>query len=83
MTILSQITKKKRKILIIACSGMAFFILGMMLSDKSGDLPILPLIGFIVFIISILYAVYGLRCPLVLDRHHSCHNETPPLPVFI
>ncbi len=44
-------------------SGLAFFVIGMILSDKSGNLPILPFIGFAVFFVSMLYALWDIRCP--------------------
>jgi hypothetical protein len=63
ITIRSQIGRKKRRLLIIAYSGMAFFLLGMLLSGKFESFPIFPFIGFAVFMASIGYAFWGIRCP--------------------
>jgi hypothetical protein len=64
MTIRIQISRKKRKLLIITYSGIAFFILGMVLSDKLELSPFWPFIGFAVFFVLImLYGFWGMRCP--------------------
>jgi hypothetical protein len=64
MTIRSQISRRKRKLLIITYSGIAFFILGMILSDRLELSPFWPFIGFAVFLVSImLYGFWGMRCP--------------------
>jgi len=63
MSIRTQINDKKRKILIVAYSGMAFFIFGMILSHKSGALTFLSFVGFAVFFLSIVYAFWAIRCP--------------------
>jgi hypothetical protein len=49
--------------MVVAYCGMAFFVLGMILSDKSSGLPILPFVGFPIFLLSIAYVFWGIRCP--------------------
>ena len=63
MTIRSQISRKKRKALISAYSGMAFFFLGIILLHESGWPLILMFIGFAVAAVSLLYAFWRIRCP--------------------
>jgi hypothetical protein len=63
MTIRSQLSSKKRRAMIIAYSGLAFFILGMIISDKTGGLPVVPFVGFVVFFVSLMYLMWGVRCP--------------------
>ncbi len=63
MTIRSEISKKKRKLQMIGYSGFAFFAIGLILSDKSGILPIFAFIGFAVFFVSMFYALWGICCP--------------------
>ena len=54
--------------MIVGYSGLAFFVLGMILSDKSTTLPILPFIGFAIFFLSLLYVFWGIRCPQCARR---------------
>jgi hypothetical protein len=63
MTIRSQISRKKRKALISAYSGMAFFFLGIILLHESAWPLILAAIGFSVSGFSMLYAFWRIRCP--------------------
>ena len=63
MTIRQELSRRKRKIMIIGYSGLAFTIIGVMLSDKSQGLPLLPLIGFVVFAVCVLQVMYTIKCP--------------------
>ena len=63
MTIRQELSKKKRKIMLVGYSGFAFTVIGVILSDKSNGLPLLPLIGVPVFAICILLVTQTLRCP--------------------
>jgi len=63
MSIRSELSRKKRNVLVISYAGFAIIVVGMIFSDKSGNLPLFPFVGFAVFIASILYAFWGIRCP--------------------
>ncbi len=66
MTIRSQLSRKKRRTIIPAYSGLAFFILGMLvgiISDKTGHVPIVPFIGLFFFSGSMIYLFWRVRCP--------------------
>lgn len=63
MTIRTILSNKKRNTLMLNYSGMAFFIIGMIFSDKSGALPMIPFIGFGVAFVSMVYAFLRIRCP--------------------
>ncbi len=58
--------------MILGYSGLVFFVLGMILSDKSTTLPIFPFIGFLVLLLSIIYVFWGIRCP-------NCRNRLTPI----
>ena len=49
--------------MLVGYSGFAFTVIGVILSDKSNGLPLLPLIGVPVFAICILLVTQTLRCP--------------------
>jgi len=63
VTIRQELTQKKRKIMLIGYSGLAFTIVGVILSDKSNGLPLIPLLGLPVFVVCILLVTQTLRCP--------------------
>jgi ammonia channel protein AmtB len=64
MTIRDEMRRKKRRLLIITWSGIALFILGILLSEKLGSTPLIPFVGFAVFCVSItLYGYWAMRCP--------------------
>jgi hypothetical protein len=75
MTIRSKIGNKKRKAMILGYSGLAFFVLGMIFSDKSTTLPIPPFIGFAIFSLSLLYVFWGIRCP-------ECGHHLAPITTY-
>jgi hypothetical protein len=58
--------------MIVGYSGLGFFVLGMIFSDISTTLPILPFVGFAIFLLSILYVFWGIRCP-------RCRNHLTPI----
>jgi hypothetical protein len=64
MTIRTQMRKKKLQLLILTWAGIALFILGMILSEKSERIALLSFIGFAVFFVLIsLYGYWAMRCP--------------------
>ena len=63
MTIREELSKRKQKTMLIGYSGLAFTIIGVLLSDKTHGLPIFPMIGAVVFAICILLVMYTLKCP--------------------
>lgn len=63
MTIRSELRKKKRNALAIGYAGFAFFVVGIIICDKSRSFPFFPFAGFAVFLIATLYVMWGIRCP--------------------
>jgi hypothetical protein len=64
MTIRTQMRKKKLKLLIATWTGIALFISGMILGEKSEDIALFSFIGFAVFIVLLaLYGYWAMRCP--------------------
>ena len=49
--------------MLIGYSGLSFTVIGLILSDKSNELPFIPLLGLPVFVICILLVMLTLRCP--------------------
>lgn len=63
MSVRSVINKGKRRISLVAYSGVALFFVGILLSSISRQMFTLALIGFGLTFVCVVYAFFAVPCP--------------------
>jgi hypothetical protein len=63
MNVRSVINKGKRRISVVAYSGVALFLAGILLSPITRHMFILSLIGLGLAFVSVVYAFFAISCP--------------------